>query len=156
MNVLILGCAPCVQDDVNHVPVSDSGYIAIATGRMIVDWAHRLDYAASLHLSDIVHVEHATTVCTEGLGRGADIIYDQIPYRNGSSALYAVGFALLRGAERIVLAGCPIDDTGHYWDAKRPLQYDGFRGAWLRALPQIKGRVFSMSGWTRELLGAPS
>jgi hypothetical protein len=34
--------------------------------------------------------------------------------------------------------------------------YESYRKGWERKLPDIKDRVRSMSGWTKELLGKPT
>lgn len=74
----------------------------------------------------------------------------------GSSGLLCVAVAFELNVERIVLAGVPLMKTAkHYdndrnWDEARAYQW-----AWERRRPQMLGRVKSMSGWTRDLLGGP-
>lgn len=79
----------------------------------------------------------------------------------GTSGLYAVQIALEElGFDGVILAGVPIDAAGGandpeslMADAERVARY---RPEWLKALPEIGVRVRSLSGWTRELLGAPT
>jgi hypothetical protein len=77
------------------------------------------------------------------------------PDWGGSSGLLATKVAIEIGATRIVLCGVPISgDLGHFvrnapWQAAK-----GFQRGWLRNKAAL-GNVRSMSGWTRELLGAP-
>lgn len=83
---------------------------------------------------------------------------------HGTSSLGACYVGLALGYCRIVLCGCPLDDAGHYYDPegvkthfiKRiPDRNHGPR-FWEHAAQQVfKGKVKSMSGRTRELLGAP-
>lgn len=76
---------------------------------------------------------------------------------HGTSALYAVEVLLRRyHARRIVLTGCPLDGTGHYYKpGDLGLYLDHYRAGWLAALPYLAGRVRSMGGWTRDVLGTP-
>ena len=77
---------------------------------------------------------------------------------HGTSSLYAVRIAIeLGSAEKIILAGCPMDQSGHYYDREDlGLYLETYRKGWLSAYPRIKDIVRSYSGWTRELLGEPT
>lgn len=77
--------------------------------------------------------------------------------RSGSSGLFALKVALIDlGYDRAVLCGVPMTaDQRHFFDAKK---WDGARShveGWRQALPHIRDRARSMSGWTAELLGTP-
>lgn len=77
---------------------------------------------------------------------------------SGSSGLYAAQIALdVLGAGRVVLCGVPLDpDRKHFFDRHNTWNdADIFRRGFEAALPVIRGHVRSMSGWTRDLLGAP-
>lgn len=85
----------------------------------------------------------------------------------GSSGLYAVGIALYElGCEKVVLCGVPMDERPRMgdtlsWVDRDPATGDKdklalFRPVWEAAFPKLDGRVRSMSGWTRELLGVPT
>ncbi len=54
------------------------------------------------------------------------------------------------GYKRIILCGCPL--TGN---APEGNPYDDFRPGWIENKAELVGRVTSMSGWTKELLGSP-
>lgn len=78
----------------------------------------------------------------------------------GSSGLFGIVVGL-KGAKltRLVLAGVPMDALqGHYHRPKegRWLECDAYKAMWQRHLPKFKDHVRSMSGWTRDLLGAPT
>jgi hypothetical protein len=76
---------------------------------------------------------------------------------SGSSGLFAVKVAQDHGFNRIVLAGIPMKaDEAHFFDDKVWTERDQFLVAWKIARPAIKDAVRSMSGWTRQLLGAPT
>jgi hypothetical protein len=77
---------------------------------------------------------------------------------SASSGLYAAQIALdVFGARGVVLCGVPLSpEAGHFFDRGSPWgDAPVFRRGFEAALPVIRGPVRSMSGWTRELLGAP-
>lgn len=75
----------------------------------------------------------------------------------GSSSLLAVDVALNGlDLDRVVLAGCPMDERPNAFRTERGwAHFNRFRAGWERAEREIAGRVRSMSGWTREKFGAP-
>ncbi len=92
---------------------------------------------------------------------------------HGTSSLNAIYTAIALGYDRIVLAGIPLDNNGHYFDPPtgHRLQGDfnwshftqevpdrnGEPRFWKDAAKDIfQGQVKSLSGRTRELLGAPA
>jgi hypothetical protein len=83
---------------------------------------------------------------------------------HGSSALNAVYTGLALGYDPITLCGVPLDDSGHYFDppyetsphAKTNFHREGTLKPWRQFAPYVKGKVFSMSGNSREILGDPS
>jgi hypothetical protein len=73
----------------------------------------------------------------------------------GSSGLLAVTVALELGCTHVVLAGTPLDIAAAHYDDPKPWRDAGqYRRAWLAHRTLMTG-VRSMSGWTREILGAP-
>ena len=83
-----------------------------------------------------------------------------VPERwRGSSGLYAAQIALDEfGADKAVLCGVPlIAKDRHFFDRNNEWSdAENYRKGFQAALPVIRDRVRSMSGWTRELLGEPS
>lgn len=83
---------------------------------------------------------------------------------NGTSALPASHIGLLIGYDEVVLCGCPLDDSGHFFDPPwitsrftrevPTIQHKGedVLAYWVEASRVWKGRVTSMSGRTKELL----
>lgn len=72
----------------------------------------------------------------------------------GSTGLHAALIAVgPLGCDRVVLAGTPMDAQRHFTRGQAWDMADFHRDGWTKALPKIEGRVRSMSGWTRELLG---
>lgn len=75
---------------------------------------------------------------------------------SGSSGLFATKAALEK-AERVALCGVPMTAAGtHYTESTFRNDVGGFLGAWEIALPYLRERVRSFSGWTGELLGKPT
>lgn len=82
----------------------------------------------------------------------------------GTSGFNAVLTGLGLGYEEIILAGIPLDDSGHYFDppntrtkfTQEVPTLNGELKHWADAERNLfKGRVKSLSGRTREVLGAP-
>jgi hypothetical protein len=73
------------------------------------------------------------------------------------SSLLAVKVALDDGAGKVILCGVPLS-IGSNFNGTTPLRhsYAPYRKAWEEAFPHIDGRVKSCSGFTRDLLGAPT
>lgn len=85
--------------------------------------------------------------------------YTKWPWpRHGSSSLGAVYTALALGYEEVILCGVPLDNSGHFydppWTPTNFLKEVPNMQYWSNAARNIfQGRVTSMSGRTRELLG---
>lgn len=84
---------------------------------------------------------------------------DRLKVRGGSSGLLGalVGCTV---ASKAVLAGIPLDvNMPHYHDKKRKRPWtEGrlYKPHWEKHIHLLRGRVTSMSGFTRELLGEPT
>lgn len=76
--------------------------------------------------------------------------------RVGSSGLHAAEIALgPLEVDRVVLAGIPMDGSGHFFD---PTPWDSamaHREAWIASVGDFAGRVRCLSGWTAGLLHRP-
>jgi hypothetical protein len=157
-NILVVGCAAGVWRDLVEVPFKSS-YAVIAVNRAIVDYPQRnaMLFGATLHHEMALSFKRDTLrIVSTRMAPGVSFAYDEIPFRHGSSALYAVGLGLLLGGKRIILAGCPLDGGPHYYDEPNHIDVEAYRDPWMRCKGLIQGRVFSMSGWTKELLGPPT
>jgi len=76
----------------------------------------------------------------------------------GSSGLFALKVALTDlGFDCALLCGIPMAPvTGHFFDAAPWTGAGAHQLGWKQALPAIRDRARSMSGWTQHLLGAPT
>lgn len=90
-----------------------------------------------------------------------DVIWgkDDAVLWHGSTALFAVYISIAMGYKKVVLAGCPMDSRGHWWD---PAQNEGPRWqgeayqAWFEFdLSPEAEKVKSLSGYTSQILGVP-
>lgn len=163
MRALVLGAAASLWSDLDALgPWPD---VVIAVNRAGVAYQGRLDHWVTLHpefLAGWLTERGGTPVtwCQRAhAGAPVDIVPQRIP-PHGSSGLFAVRIALrILGARRVVLAGMPIDDGPHFYDAggvRSGPSFTGYRPEWIRAHRQeFGGRVRSLSGWTRMRLGAP-
>lgn len=86
---------------------------------------------------------------------------------SASSGLYGAKVAVEDGFDRVVLAGIPMTpEGGHFLPASRNVSGHTRGAIWSGhssfvvgmnvALPQLKGKVRSMSGYTEKVLGAPT
>lgn len=86
------------------------------------------------------------------------VVAEVVPDRwAASSGVYAAQVALSHlGATGVVLCGVPLDPrAAHFFDSAAWTDADVFRRGFEAARPVIRDTVRSMSGWTRDLLGAP-
>jgi len=78
----------------------------------------------------------------------------------GTSAMMAYKIALAMGFDEVILCGCPLQ-SGPYadgsagWTDKGESNVAAYYDPWIKVSEQIQGIVFSMSGFTKELLGEP-
>jgi hypothetical protein len=171
-----MGSGRCLWDDLRRVNLKGWGVIAV-NGTALY-YKGKIDHACSLHpeeptiwtsLRKAYFCESCTilTHAHAALGKQFSPSYEEADYswqiedaNSGTSGLFGVMLALALGYDRIILAGIPMDDQGHFYDP--PWLTDGcfksdfVRSEW-RRISQIyfDGRVKSLSGWTKDLLGEP-
>lgn len=86
---------------------------------------------------------------------------------SASSGIYGAKVALADGFERIVLAGIPMTpEGGHFLPESKNTQgqkrgkvwsgHSAFVCGMNDSLPRLKGKVKSMSGYTKQVLGEPT
>lgn len=173
MRALCLGSAQGVFEDARQALELFRPDVVIACNDIGAAWPEPLDHWASLH------PQHFRAWRAERLRRGHPVPPDlrywtcetkdcprgvtELPdARRGSSGLLTVRVAKRIGARRIVLAGIPLTASRHIdglstrrikrapWG-----EAEKYRPAWLEERTTTLRGVRSMSGWTRDLLGAP-
>lgn len=174
---LVLGSASTVWADVdaalslgefdavvtcNDITVAWRGEIAAAASYHPECWALWLERRRRANLPAPARLfGHAEFNTSHLRNHGAPIEYveSRLPgqVQTGSSGLFAVKVALEElGHDRAVLCGMPLDERPHFFDQVRWRDPATYRRGWTEALPAIRDRVRSMSGWTSRLLGRPS
>jgi hypothetical protein len=134
-----------------------------AVNDMIAAFPRLVDHAVTLHPAKIM--EWLRPRHNAGLAPplrawchrdGQRHFTDWSPDWGGSSGLFAVKIARELDFRRIILCGVPMTvEGGHFRRGQRWPAAFGFRPAWERHAGELRPYVRSMSGWTRELLGAP-
>ena len=71
---------------------------------------------------------------------------------SGSSGLYAVQVAIELKFDEIWLCGVPMNTDKNIFRNEAWKVANDYRDVWLERLPELKGKVFSCSGWTKEVL----
>lgn len=171
-SLLICGSGRCLWDDVSqwqhlkHPPFD--GIMTVNDTVMYLPW--QVNFAYSHDDVQLVH-------WVKGRRRkylnnfGCDIELHSVTHCNsegvvewpfpssGSSGLGAAYVGVAMGYSRIVLAGLPLDDSGHFYDppwVKTNFIRESRERHWREANERLfKGRVRSFSGRSREILGAP-
>lgn len=173
---LVIGGAECAGDDLKKALAlftPDKIYAANDIGAHV----ERLDVWCSLHPEFMDKWEEERK--KRGLPNGYEIVAPlstevgmhgakgritrRISYRwpgmtsSASSGIYAAKVALNDGFDRVVLAGIPMQqEANHFARGKAWLQRDCFLPGFEKATPFMLGRVKSMSGLTRDILGNPT
>ena len=179
-NLIIVGSGRCVWDDLEKLwPITDD---VMCVNDMIIHYPGEIDHVFSCDGYMLKHWWDArrppyrdqfkkipqfhTVNNDQDVPKG----YNLWAFAGGGTSGLAACFAGIgMGYEHIVLCGVPIDNEGHYWEAPwgktnfqreianstGQIRGDG-RRFWVNAKEKFNGRVKSMSGYTKKLLGAPN
>lgn len=170
---VVLGSADCMMHDV--MQVSEWGHKTPVTIIAVNDagwcWPDVLDHWVSLHAENFPEWE------ARRLAAGYSMQYEtwsrpkddgyvcdyRIPHWGvGTSGLFAVTVAFHLGIDRVVLCGVPMEARpyavahGKWEDGWPESEAAIHQPGWEYHYDRMKNRVRSCSGWTRELLGAPT
>lgn len=172
---LVLGGAACVTEDVDAALALGEFQGVVGCNDVGIAWPGRMAAWVSLHSEKLGHwsgqramlglpthtalyghrderrerPKTPSVVLTDFLFEGQT--------DTGSSGLFALKVALVDlGFDRAVVCGCPMTPAGrHFFDDTAWAGAAAHRRGWSQALPMIKDRTRSMSGWTATLLGLP-
>lgn len=174
---LVVGCAANVWDDVAKARAMCEFNAIYCVKLAGVHWPDSFNVWVTLHpefmdvyeeqrkaLSYPFGYEIVAPLDTEvGMHGKKGNIARRVSYRypgmtsSASSGIYAAKVSLEDGFDRVVLAGVPMDGSiDHFTRGKPWAQRDSFIRGFEKSLPFIKDSVRSMSGYTKEILGAPS
>jgi hypothetical protein len=169
---IVLGSAPDWEDDLAKARKLVPDWPVVAINGVATLYLEHIVMWCSIHGRDLMkwapmRAERGGN--TDYLGYGnfsdkeecGDFIRWNRPNLGGSSGLFAVDIALESGFEKVILCGVPLEGQQRVCSADgSPVEavcaYESYRKGWERKLPDIKDRVRSMSGWTKELLGKPT
>lgn len=166
---IVIGGADCVWEDVKRARELFEPDAFIVTNDMIPQWPERCDYVASLHPEKVAdwlqkrakngHPPPGEVWCHKVAGpRG--LVHKCVQRTTtdwaGSSGLFGAKVGLEEGF-KVVVCGVPLVADGNHIVRKRSWSAaHAFRSGWQRNIKHLKERVRSMSGWTKEFLGAPT
>lgn len=172
---LVIGSAACVWDDIDAALDLATYDYTIAVKDAGIHYPGHIDLWCSLHPERFRKTDchkraqkgypPARKLCGHKGGGGGPEVHYRTEHRfdgqkhAGSSGLFAVkcGIELLPPETRFVLAGVPMSiDMGHFYKAHNWADGRNYLNGWREAMPHIKDRVRSLSGWTQELLGEPT
>lgn len=162
---LIVGGAWCVRDDLKAAYDLFTPDIVLAVNDIGAELP-RVDAWCSMHPEkmqawisrrfDNGHANARSVWTAEHKEAGPS--FRKVVNPGGGSAALAAEVAFKLGADRIVLAGCPLTSSPHFFDdvpwQKREVEH--YKRAWSRHVSAWGPFVRSMSGWTRETYGAPT
>ena len=158
---IVVGSGRSVWADLRAINQPDLPVFAV---NEMIQFSPRADHAVSHHASKLPHwlalrpgpTDHIKTHTHGRRGTQPGVQgWREMP-TGGSSSLLAVRVAMALGFAPILVAGVPLDGQGYVWgDPATPPATDHaqYRHAWEQAR-DLKGSVFSPSGFLRDLLGA--
>lgn len=166
MKALILGGAATIWDDFHAAIELFEPDVTIACNHIGRDWVGVVDHWATMH-PDIRDRLWLKQRADKGLPPAGQLWHPRhrgiwkgskpIETWGGSSGMLCVAVGFELGIDKMVLCGVPMTKLmGHYDDPKPWMEARQYHNVWLRRAPQLQGRVKSMSGFTQELLGAPT
>lgn len=167
---LCLGGAAGVQEEWTAALALGDFDLIVACNDVGAIWPGRLDAWVTMH------PEHLTRWRDQRRANGypdaarylvhgdyvpewAELVEFRFPGQDnsGSSGLFAAKAALIDlWAGRGVLAGIPLINSPHFFDAEQWAAAGGYREVWEALRPEYRARIRSMSGWTAHFFGLPT
>lgn len=170
MRAVVFGRAAGVWDELVQARKLCNFDIVIGVGHAVCDYPGKVDHWVSFHTELLkpfwVRTRHERgypdvpnfwTTLHGGRARSTLTNIQTVDVNGGSSGLIAAMVAVgPLNADKVVLCGIPMQVSAQYDNTTPWREADKHQAAWRAYLPQLAGRVKSMSGWTQELLGAPT
>jgi hypothetical protein len=164
MTAVVVASGRSVWADLRAIAQPNAPVFAV---NEMIQFAPRLDYGVSHHKDKLPHwlrlrsiASKAVQLHSSAAGPGITRAWPELR-SSGSSSLLAVRIALRLGHAPVWVAGVPLDAGGYVWDDPRPRDdtpvkdFSQYRTGWLEHRAELQGRVYSPSGFLRELLGCP-
>ena len=162
--LIIVGSARCVWEDIKKLNFGSLDADVMTVNDMTMHYPNPVKHCYSNSVSELsiwsqarrknLNQDLLKHSCSQGE------IYWPFP-GHGTSSLNACFTGLALGYDSIILAGIPLDNTGHYFEPewiksnfqREVPERDGLRW-WKDAAEHVfQGKVKSVSGRTRDLLG---
>lgn len=125
-----------------------------------------VNHVATMHPDYMPHWMAITIIKDENVlthankeGGNCDIVWNLTGVTNSGNFGALVG--VMMGYDPVVMCGIPCDGSPYFYSPPDFVQHmmaretGVSREGWRFLFPYLKGRVFSMSGWTRDNLGEP-
>lgn len=172
---LVVGSAPCLWDDLDKY-MSMSSFnkadIALVNLSALSFFRDKATYLITLHpelASSIKTLRNNrsseylvchSTKCEEGV----DFAWSIPDPQYGFSGFFAARILVSMGYSKVVLCGCPNNNTGHFYDdpinkrKSQPVKHgeDVCKSQIDHYKKDLLGKVKSFSGFTKELFGEPT
>jgi hypothetical protein len=171
-SAVIFGRAAGVWDELAAAREMFEFDATIAVGSAGVDYPGWIDIWVSFHCELFEHWRRERALrgytlveaCAfwsniqPGHGPRSRLPVSRVLCEGGSSGLVACIVATEGlGIQKVVLAGIPMEEARGQYDTGKPWdEATNHQQFWEQNLHRIKGKVRSMSGWTQQLLGAPT
>ena len=179
------GALEHAQEVLSHRPTAKVAVVGHAAGMIKADFIFSDHYEVHQELKTLqsqFHSNFSNHCCRMGAWKDWPAVdyWWRMPRARGSSAETAIRAGLRMGFGEVILAGCPLaaatilhphqqDKDGQQWPPPRDVArfggsmkgntsqdvLQGFQQAFKAQAVLWKGKVFSMSGYTRRVLGAP-
>lgn len=170
---IVLGSAWTAHDDLKKALGVYPGAFLVGVNRSVEHY--RCDMMVAIDRNNAqswkeTHVEKFGPVKLHGGRQGAcggleaypwyDYFWPELQYGGGTSSMLAARIAMAVGFDKVILCGAPLSNGPYLdgeddWSRRNQNALNSYRGPWRKAMHkgEIFGKVYSMSGWTRELLG---
>jgi len=166
--LLIVATAPCNWNDVLTFACIGDGYDVMCINHVALAFGYKFQYFATgdshigLFRSIAKELKRQlglglTSHCYHPHSNGFDIRWIRKDKTcRGTSTMFGVEVGLALGYLKIVLAGAPMDSSGHFYDKARP-DFENRLDEWVKlAGGPLACFIRSMSGNTRDLFGEPT
>lgn len=168
---LILGGADCVWRDVEAALQLGEYEFVVACNDIGTAWAGEIEAWVTLHPENMA--AWINQRASRGYPRAKRIVYHDTmagapapdlvsPYnwqrhhRSPSSGVFSAKVAIELGITRGVLCGVPLTMSPHFNNNGEWAAASSFHDGLMHALPFLKDKIRSMSGYTRQVLGEPT
>ena len=173
--LVVLGNARNLWDDLSQLDLKGADLMGMGWGGAFIKGLH---HAVCMHSDQFAHI---SVMRYHGPNRklpppiwhgqrnngpkDLDYIVWNLKPAFGFHGLFSARVGICLGYEEVILCGCPLEPIGNFWEppdpefnpnAYHPRDYMDAASyeAWHDDV--FKGKVFSMSGISREILGPPS